>query len=82
MARKRNLTVQLDEAVIDKARVVAAKRGTSVSGLVRQQIEELVLEDDRYGLAKRRALEYLRRGFKLKYQPVNREELHDRKTLR
>jgi hypothetical protein len=33
MAR-RNLTLQLDEAVIRKARVLAARRGTSISGLV------------------------------------------------
>lgn len=36
---KRNLTVQLDEEVIHGAKVAAAKRGTSVSGLVAQEPE-------------------------------------------
>jgi hypothetical protein len=45
---KRNLTVQLDEETIDKARVLAAKRGTSVSPLVALQIEELTDADERY----------------------------------
>jgi Family of unknown function (DUF6364) len=31
---RRNLTVQLDEDVIRQAKVLAARRGTSVSGLV------------------------------------------------
>ena len=43
MAR-RNLTVQLDDDVIHRAKTVAAKRGTSVSGLVTQQLERLAEE--------------------------------------
>jgi hypothetical protein len=45
---KRNLTVQLDEDVIRRVRVVAAKRGTSLSRLVAQQLEELADADERY----------------------------------
>ena len=45
---KRNMTLQLDERVIHRAKVMAAKRGTSVSGLVAKQIEELVAAEDRY----------------------------------
>jgi predicted HicB family RNase H-like nuclease len=37
---RRNLTLQLDEDVIRRAKVVAAKRGTSVSGLVARELEE------------------------------------------
>jgi len=52
---KRNLTVQLDEDVIQQAKVLAARRGTSVSTLVAAEIERLVADDDRYVAAHRRA---------------------------
>ena len=52
---KRNLTVQLDDDVIHRAKVAAAKRGTSVSGLVTQELERLVDADERYEDAHRRA---------------------------
>ena len=37
---KTNLTLQLDEGVIRRARIVAAKRGTSVSALVARAWQE------------------------------------------
>ena len=58
MART-NLTVQLDEEVIRAARVVAARRGTSVSGLVARELERLAAQDDRYEEARRRASELM-----------------------
>jgi len=56
---KRNLTVQLDEDVIQRAKVAAAKRGTSISGLVAHKLEEIVEHDARYEQAMRRALSAL-----------------------
>jgi Family of unknown function (DUF6364) len=50
-----NLTLQLDEAVVRRARVVAAKRGTSVSALVARKLQELADGDDRYEQARIRA---------------------------
>lgn len=38
---KRNLTVQLEEETVAKARVLAARRSTSVSKLVAQEIDKL-----------------------------------------
>jgi hypothetical protein len=54
MARS-NLTVQLDDDVIRQARIAAARRGTSVSGLVARELELLAAQDDRYEEARRRA---------------------------
>ncbi len=54
---KTNLTLQLDADVVRQAKVLAAKRGTSVSALVARQIAELVAQDARYEEAHRRALE-------------------------
>jgi hypothetical protein len=50
---KANLTIQLDTDVIQRARVVAAKRGTSVSALAARQLMELVAQDERYEAAYR-----------------------------
>lgn len=53
---KTNLTVQLDPDVIRRAKILAAKRGTSVSALVARQIAELVAQDERYERAHQEAL--------------------------
>lgn len=59
---KTNLTLQLDEEVIRRARVVAAKRGTSVSALVARQLDALVADDERYETARQRAMELMARA--------------------
>lgn len=53
----RNLTLQLDETVIHRAKILAAKRGTSVSSLVAKEIERMVEDDERYEAARRLAEE-------------------------
>jgi predicted transcriptional regulator len=60
-----NLTVRLHEDTIRKARVLAAKRSTSISRLVSDEIARLVDEDDRYEQARAEALAKLERGFDL-----------------
>ena len=76
---KRNLTVQLDEETVAKAKVLAARRSTSVSKLVAQEIRKLVGEDDSYQRAKVVALAQLDRGFHLGGGPLpDRNILHDR----
>lgn len=77
MAR-RNLTLQLDEDVIKRAKVSAAIRGMSVSGLVAQQIHELAERDSRYEDAKRRALELLRGSSRRGGRRWGRDGLHER----
>ncbi len=56
---KTNLTLQLDAEVIRRARIVAAKRGTSVSALVARELGDLVAREDRYEDARRRAVELM-----------------------
>jgi len=56
---KTNLTVQLDAEVVRRAKVVAARRGTSVSALVARRLDELVAEDERYEAARQRAVELM-----------------------
>jgi len=76
---KQNLTITLDRHTIQQARVIAARRSTSISGLVAQQIEALVGHEKAYQLAQRRAFELMDRGFHLgKVKRISRDELHER----
>jgi hypothetical protein len=79
MKDKQNITVQLDRETIRKAEVLAAKRGTSVSGLLARQIRKMVGEEEIYESSRRAALELLEKGFHLGGSiPVSRGELHER----
>jgi hypothetical protein len=78
-AQKRNLTISLDPQIIQKARIIAVKRSTSISGLVAEQIEALVGDDDAYERASASAIARLERGYHLGGGPyARRDELHDR----
>jgi hypothetical protein len=76
---KRNVTVSLEQQTIRKAKILAAKQGTSISRLLAGQIEALVGEDEAYERAERRALALLDRGFHLGgVIRASRDELHER----
>jgi len=77
---KRNLTVELDVETIRKARVLAAQRDTSISGLVAREIERLVSEADAYAIARAQAMVLLERGYDMgSHESLpSRDELHDR----
>lgn len=74
-----NITVRLDRGTLRKAKILAARRNTSISGLLAQQIEALVGDDDAYEQAKRRALRLLDQGFHLGGRiEASRDEWHER----
>lgn len=78
-SRKQNLTISLDRESIRKARIVAARRSTSISGLLARQIEVLIGEEEAYERAERQAMALLDEGFHLGGgKPASRDELHDR----
>lgn len=81
MART-NLTLQLDTEVIRRARIVAAKRGTSVSALAATQLMGLVDEDERVEQARGRAEAILKKAVPRGGRSWTRDELHDRQALR
>jgi hypothetical protein len=78
MTARQNLTVQLDRETIRKAKVLAAKRGMSVSAMVAAQIRESVQVGDAYEAARRSALEMIKQGFHLGGGRLNRDDLHER----
>lgn len=79
VTEKRNLTLSLSERLLDEARVLAAKRRTSVNEMVRQHLERLV-GDERERLAAWQGIADLvespraRIGGRL----PSRDELHER----
>lgn len=74
-----NITVRLNRRTLRKAKVLAAKRNTSISGLLAEQIEALVGEDDAYQQAQRRALALLEQGFHLGGRiESTRDQWHER----
>jgi hypothetical protein len=75
----RNLTVHLDDATVYKAKVLAARRATSLSKLVATEIERLVDEDEIYRHAQQTALSQLEKGFHLGGGTLpDRSSLHER----
>jgi hypothetical protein len=76
---KQNVTISLDRQTIQKAKVVAARRSTSISGLLARQIEILVGEEEAYEHAERQAMALLDQGFHLGgVIRAGRDELHER----
>ncbi len=78
-----NITVKVDSDLAKEAKVLAARRGTSLSRLVAEQLKALVQGDQAYVAARRRALRRLKRGYDLDWErPESRDMLHDRESLR
>ena len=76
---KQNVTISLSRQVLKKAKILAARRGTCVSGLLAQEIEYLVGNDEAYERAERAALAFLNQGFHLGgVIRATRDELHER----
>lgn len=76
---KQNLTIALERETIRKAKILAAKRSTSISGLLARQIEILIGEDEAYENSRQEALALLDHGFDLGGEiRVSRDELHER----
>ena len=53
-----NVTITVDEAVLEWARVEAARRGSSVSRMVGEMLAEKMRQEDAYAQAMRSALRF------------------------
>ena len=78
----RSITLAIPKDVLLKIKLLAAKRQTSVSGLLTQTLEGLVQhEEDAYTHARQRHLQWLEQGAALGTSGLmlpERDELHDR----
>jgi len=80
---KQNITLSLDKDVIRKARLLSARKSTSVSRLLSDELERIVRDHDRYEQAKRSARAALKKGIHMGGKiTAKRGELHDRQGLR
>ena len=61
----RNITLALLEETLLEIKAVAAKRGTSVSALLREKLEALVQEESNYEQAHREYMNVVDKGFRL-----------------
>jgi plasmid stability protein len=75
---KQNLTIQLDDETIRDAKVLAARRGTSVSALIARQITKMTAAEQRYQEAKARALAAMDNAVDRGERNWTREDLYDR----
>lgn len=80
---KQNITLAVDKPVLKEARKLAVQRGSSISGLLADELRKMVKREAAYTQAKVKALVHLDSPFHLggKRMP-DRRELHDRKSLR
>jgi hypothetical protein len=80
---KQNITLALDKYLLKKARAFAARRRTSVSALIADELRKIVAEGTQYEQARAKALAQLNSPFRLGGAKIaNREALHDRQGLR
>jgi len=76
-----NVTLAIPKDILLKAKILAVKKNTSLSGLLTQTLAEIVSREEGYEQARQRSLAMLKNGFDLGTQgdiPWTREELHER----
>ena len=78
--KSRNLTLNLPDDLIRRAKVHAARHETTINGFVRQLLEEALSQTQRTRATVKRALELIRSGPYSEVDPasISREEIHDR----
>ena len=80
---KQNITLSLDKDLIRQARQLSARKSTSISKLLSEELGRLVRDHKQYEQAKRRALATMKKGFHMGGRMrATRDELHDRQGLR
>lgn len=80
---KHNITLALDKELLKRVRVLAARRGSSVSAMLAAELRRIVDAEKTYEQAKQKALIQLEAPFRLGGAGItNREALHDRPGLR
>jgi hypothetical protein len=76
-----NITLALPKETLRRVKIAAAQRGTSISRLVTEALEDIAARDAAYDRAKRRQLSALRRPPNLGTKgraAWNRDSLHER----
>jgi hypothetical protein len=76
---KINVTLRIEEDLIREAKILAARRGTSLSRLMAEELQQLVQRDQAYDKAMKLALRDMDKAPPLGFQgSAARDELHER----
>jgi hypothetical protein len=76
----KNITFAVDDEILDKARVVAAQRKTTLNAMVRDFLTEIATRDEKREIARRELLELMRtsKGRMAPDYSFDRDEAHER----
>jgi hypothetical protein len=78
---RQNITLSLPKDLLQKVKIIAVKKNTSLSGLLSDYLEKITNQEEAYQIAQTRHRRLLKRGFDLGLKgeiPWGREELHER----
>lgn len=76
---KQNITISLDKDLVLIGKVIAAKQGTSLNRMLRQELERIIRNARQYDMAKQKAITAMREGFHSGMDRYpSRDELHER----
>ena len=76
----KNITLAIEDEVLEKARIVAAEKKTTVNAMVREFLAEVANRDERLAEARRELLELMRTST-ARMRPdfkFDRDETHER----
>ena len=76
-----NITLSLPRDVLRKVKIMAVEQGTSVSRLLTNELERLVVQQERYARARQRHTQLMEKGINLGTGgqiSTTRDELHER----
>lgn len=76
-----NVTLSIPKDVLHRARIIAVKRNTSLSGLMKEYLEKLIADEEGYQQAQEFCLQEMKKGYDIGAKPgsYTREDLHERR---
>ena len=78
---RQNITLSIPKDLLQKAKIIAVKNNTSLSGLLSDYLVRITNEEEAYQIARTRHRRVLKKGFDFGLKgeiPWTREELHER----
>lgn len=79
---RQNVTLSLPKSLLKKAKTLASKEDRSLSELLRETLEEKVVQKSGYQRARERQIALMKKGFDLGSKgkiTITRDDLHERR---
>ncbi len=74
----RNVTFRIRESLLHKARTTATGEKKSLNSWIEELLERTLVQDQRFQIARQRAITRLAQGMKLGGSPISRDRLYER----